>query len=51
MIEFKHKGKTLAYMPRVDATMEQVKACRMIVADKHSLNLYNVRLKLENQGV
>ncbi len=50
MIEFNHKGKTLAYMPRVGATMEQVKACREIVADKHSLNLYDVRLKFENQG-
>ena len=45
MIEFKHKGNILAYMPRVGATIEQVKACREIVADKFSIDLYDVRMK------
>ena len=48
MIEFTFKGNTLAYMPRVGAIIEQVKACRAIVADRFGLNLYAVRLKFKN---
>ena len=48
MIEFTCGEITLAYTPRVGATIEQVRACREIVADRFGLNLYAVRLKFKN---
>ena len=48
MIKFIHKGKELACMPRIGATIEQVKACRQIVADRSGLGLYDVRLQFKD---
>jgi len=48
MIKFTHKGKELACMPRIGATIPQVKACRQIVADRSGLGLYDIRLQFKN---
>ena len=45
MIKFTYKGKALAYMPRIDATIEQIKACRELVSDLFGLNLYDIVIK------
>ncbi|MCK5611721.1 hypothetical protein KAR91_58170 [Candidatus Pacearchaeota archaeon] len=48
MIKFTYKNKTLAYMPRAGATIEQLKACREIVARQFHLCLYDIRLQFAN---
>ena len=48
MIKFTHKDETLAYMPREGATIEQVKACRQIVADGAGLDLLSVIVKFKS---
>jgi hypothetical protein len=48
MIKFTHKGKELALMPRIGATIDQVKACRQIIADRSGLDLYDVRIQFKD---
>lgn len=48
MIKFTYRGKTLAYMPRVGAIIDQVKACRMLVADLNSLDTLDIIVKSKN---
>lgn len=48
MIKFTYKGFTLAYMPLIDATMDQVKACREIISGIFGLNLYSIRLTFKD---
>ena len=45
MIRFTYKGKTLAYMPTIGTTIEQVKACRELVSGLFGLNLYDIVIK------
>ena len=45
MLRFTYKGKVLAYMPRIGATIEQVKACRELVSGLFGLNLYDIAIK------
>ena len=42
MLRFTYKGFTLAHMDLNGAEMEQVKACREVIADTFGLNTYSV---------
>lgn len=48
MIKFTYKGKTLAYMPTVGATVNQLKDCRDILADRLKLKACDIRLQFAN---
>ena len=48
MLRFTYKGFTIAHMDLLGATMEQVKACREVIADTFGLNTYNVRMIIKS---
>ena len=43
MIKFTYKGKALAYMPTIGATITQLKDCRDLIARRFKLKAYSIR--------